>query len=76
MPIRVDNVGGVKIPEYAIDPTSPSAGDAWVLKSATGGDGTPVGLLLLITTGTFGGSAGYQLSYRNNLGNTIRAVMT
>ena len=76
MPIRVDNKGGISIPEYTLDPASPNAGDAWVLSSVTGGDGTPVGLLLLITTGTSGGSSSYQLSYKNSAGNVIRTVLT
>ena len=69
-----------EIPELTTDPASPSAQDAWVLRSGSGGaipDGTPIGLALALTyTGNGGTAYTYQLSYRTNEGTTIRTSLS
>lgn len=62
--------GTAVIPEYATDPASPSAGDAWVLRSGTV---QPYGLLLALTKPAV---TTYQFSYRTNAGSTVRATLS
>jgi hypothetical protein len=56
------------IPEVTSDPATPVAGQAWVLKEGTG---TPLGLLLAITTA----GVTYFLSYRTYEGTTVRVQL-
>lgn len=60
------------------DPTNPKSQDAWVLKTGSGGTGggTPVGLLLALTTPDVGGTTSYQFSYRTIEGTTIRTTLS
>lgn len=58
-----------KIPELTADPVSPVPGQTWVL---AGQIGTPVGLLLAITTGAIS----YRLSYYTSEGTIVRTVLT
>jgi len=65
-----------RIPQYDVDPSSPVAEDAWVLKSGGGSQvaGSPIGLLLALTYATTGG--GYQFSYRTKENTTVRATLS
>lgn len=69
--------GTASIPEYTSDPISPSAEDAWVLRSggAVGG-GSPIGMLLALTYAGSGGSYTYQFSYYTNEGTIIRNTLS
>lgn len=58
------------IPQLDADPASPSAEQVWVRKS--GNAGSPMGLLLSLTTNTIT----YQLSYRTIEGTTKRVSIT
>jgi hypothetical protein len=74
------------IPQYDTDPTSPTAQDAWVLKSGTGstvtGGGVLKGIIGLstyyISAGVSSGGAAttYQFSYRTKEGTTIRVQLS
>lgn len=65
----------LSLPEYAdADKPSPSAGDVWV-KHTTSGGGSPIGLLLALTTAG-GGTEKYELSYRTSAGTTKRVEIT
>jgi len=74
-----DNTGVTSIPEVTSDPGSPSAEDAWVLKSGgvvDGVAGSPRGLLLALTyTGTTSAS-NYQFSYETSTEGTKRVPLT
>lgn len=69
------------IPELSLDPVSPNAGDAWVLKTQSGsgsiGGGKPRGLLLGLTIPGSGGSItfSYKFSYRTSEGSTVRTAL-
>jgi hypothetical protein len=72
-PLQLINI----IPEVTVDPTSPNAQDAWVLRSGTQvGGGDPIGLLLALTNP--GSTAGitYQFSYYTTEGNIKRTSLT
>ncbi len=67
------------IPELTSDPTSPTAQQAWVLRSGGGqtGGGDPIGLLLSLTNpGSSGGGYTYQFSYYTTEGTTIRTALS
>ena len=72
--------GSNSIQELTADPASPTAQQAWVLRSGTGGgiaDGTPIGLLLALTyTNNTGSPFTYQFSYYTNEGTTIRSALS
>ena len=70
--------GGVNIPQYSSDPTSPLAEDAWVLRSGAGGSGggAPIGLLLSLTKTSTGTTFTYQFSYRTEEGTTKRVTIS
>ena len=67
-----------KIPQYSTDPVSPKPNSSWILKTFVGGagSGTPIGLLLALTSAGSGGSTTYQLSYRDTEGTTIRSTLS
>ena len=68
--------GGGSIPELSSDPVSPSAQQAWVLKSGgLVGGGDPIGLLLALTYPGAGSITTYQFSYRTLENTTIRATL-
>jgi len=71
--------GGGGIPQYDTDPASPTAEDAWVLRSTTGTGGgklnTFLGLGFPYTSqGTL--SYTYRLSYRTQAGTTVRTLLS
>lgn len=70
--------GSVSIPQYDADPVSPSAEDAWVRKSTTGGGagvGEAYGLLLTLTQPGAGAGSTYEFSYRTQEGTTVRVEL-
>ena len=67
---------GVNIPEYYVDPASPTPEETWVLASLTGtghAAGSPIGLLLSLTYSST--VYMYQLSYRTLEGTTVRTTL-
>lgn len=76
--VNTSSGGTASIPEYSTDPGSPSAQDAWVLKTTTGGGsaGAPLGLLLALTDAGASGSSTYQFSYYTNEGTIIRTTLS
>lgn len=67
------------IPEYDADPSSPSNGDVWVLRTTSGGGlnaGTVMGLLAGITNAGAAASATFQLSYKTISNGIKRASLT
>jgi hypothetical protein len=66
---KISGSGTVVIPEYISDPVSPAANDTWVLKQA---NGSPIGLLLALTTNAFS----YKLSYKTISGAIVRTTLT
>jgi len=63
------------IPEYTSDPTS-VPGDAWILRTDTGGtSGTPLGLLLTLTQ-SVGASQAYKFSYKSSSGSVVRTTLS
>ena len=67
---EISLVGTANLPEYLVDPSSPTAGETWVLRSPVAG--SPIGLLLALTNAT----NGYKLSYRTTEGTTVRAILS
>lgn len=69
-----------EIPQVNSDPASPTAQDAWVLRSGSGGaiaDGTPIGLLLSLTYKDNAGVAySYEFKYRTKEGTTKKVAIT
>lgn len=64
------------IPQYEdSDPASPSAEDAWVKHTNAVGGGSPIGLLLSLTTAGAGAEK-YEFSYYTTNGSTIRVELT
>lgn len=65
------------IPQYNdTDPASPTAQDAWVLRSGSASTGgSPIGLLLALTEAG-GGGYSYQFSYYTQEGTIIRAALS
>jgi hypothetical protein len=59
------------VPEVLVDPVGAVAGQTWVLKAATGG-GTPIGLLLALTTAAYQ----YKLSYKTAAGSIVRTLLS
>ena len=69
------------IPEYAIDPASPNAGDAWVLRQGSGGSGGGkisfvAGMGALMTKANSGGAFTYKFSYQTTEGTTKRVTLS
>jgi len=60
--------GVATINEYTTDPSSPSAGDTWVLKT---GAGSPIGLLLALTNNNIS----YSLSFKTVSGAIVRTTL-
>lgn len=60
-------------PQLNADPSTPLNEDVWVVKSGGSVEGTPLGLLLALTTEVAGGSASYELRYRTKE-NTTKGV--
>lgn len=74
-----DDIGGSSGTAYLAeyddsDRPSPSAGDAWVKHTTTGG-GQPVGLLLSLTQ-PGGGTEKWELSYKSVSGTIKRVELT
>ena len=71
--------GSGTIPQYTSDPVSPTAGQAWILRSGSvsaGGDiMTFIGGFPLVNPGGGGGYT-YQFSYYTNEGTIIRNTLT
>lgn len=69
--------GSTSIPEVTTDPVSPTAQQAWVLHTSSGGSGSgsALGLLLALTNAGSGGSDTYQFSYYTTEGTTVRATL-
>ena len=69
-----------KIKQVSTDPSSPKAETAWVLRTGSGGsipDGTPIGLLLVLTYKDNAGTAfTYEFKYRTKEGTTVVATLT
>jgi len=61
--------GSVVISEYNTDPISPAVNDTWVLRQS---NGSPIGLLLALTTNT----SIYKLSYKTISGAIVRTILT
>lgn len=81
---KLDIAGGgagtSSIPQYDTDPVAPEAGDAWVLRTTSGGAGGGTlqfiaGLMTPITS-VGAVSSTYELSYRTEQGTTKRATLT
>lgn len=68
--------GAVIIPEYSSDPSSPTAGQTWVLKSGGGKLKMLFGLGYPITIPDPVGGIEYQLSYRTSEGTTKRVTLS
>ncbi len=71
----------LKIPEYTSDPSNPRAGDAWVLKTSSGGGGAgsgePLGLLLALTNaGASASVTTYQFSFETIAGDIKRVTIS
>lgn len=67
------------IPEYDADPSSPTDGDAWVLRTSSGGGagaGSAYGMLAGITFAGAGASTTYQLSYKTATNGVKRVSLT
>ena len=67
------------IPEYKTHPSSPPLETAWVLATASGGGaggGSPIGLLLSLTTPGNTTTYTYQLSYQTAENTTIRTALS
>lgn len=70
----LDKVRTRDIPQLSADPASPKSEEAWVLRSVTGGGGTPLGLLLVLTTPGSGNT--YRFKYRTKEGATISVALS
>jgi len=66
--------GNSTIPELTSDPSSPTAGQAWVLATPLAAIGSPIGILLALTYATT--TFSYQFSYRTTENTTIRTVLS
>lgn len=75
--VNAGSSGSVNIPELSADPASPTAQEAWVLKTTTGGGGSAgqlMGILGLTYAG--GGTTTYQFSYYTNEGTIVRTPLS
>lgn len=61
------------LPQYNSDPLSPSSQTAWVRKNTLIATGSPIGLLLALTSV---GSFSYDLRYRTLEGTTVGVPLT
>ena len=68
------NLGPTYIPELTADPVSPAPQTAWVLHSPLAIGGSPIGLLLALTTSTIPGD--YEFSYKTIEGPIVRVVLS
>lgn len=69
------------IPELNADPAFSSAGDAWVLRSGSGGTGGGklifvAGLGMMMTKANSGGAFNYKFSYKTTEGTTVRTSLS
>lgn len=67
------------LPEYDADPSSPADGDAWVLRTTSGGGtgaGSAYGMLAGITFAGSAAGATYQLSYKTATNGVKRVSLT
>lgn len=67
------------IPQYDADPSSPSDGDVWVLRTTSGGGvgaGSAYGMLAAITQAGSTASTTYQLSFKTIANGTKRVSLT
>lgn len=69
------NSAQTTIPEFIVDPVSPSPEDTWVLHSGFAPIGSPIGLLLSLTHANLA-TGNYKLSYRTTEGTTVRVPLT
>ena len=69
--LKPSSGGSPTIQELTSDPVSPIAGETWVLRQSVG---TPIGLLLSLTTDT--GLTTYKLSYKTISGAIVRTSLT
>lgn len=71
--------GSVSIPEYTSDPVSPSARDAWVLRTGSMSGGGElmymIGGMPVLSSGTGGGYT-YQFKYRTDEGTTVAVALS
>lgn len=72
-----DDIGsGASITEYAnSDKPNLNAGDTWVKHTTGSSAGSPIGLLLSLTSAT-STTEKYELSYRTSANTTIRVQLT
>lgn len=73
MPSVYSTGNGSNIPELTVDPVSPIAESAWVLKTSNVVSGQPMGLLLALTYSV--NTLTYLLSYRTLEGTTVRTSL-
>lgn len=66
---------GVSIPEVTMDPSSPSAGDTWVLVAGAGLAGEGMGVLGLTYSGDVAHTT-YQLSYFTLASTIVRTELS
>lgn len=76
---KLDEVSS--IPELSSDPSTPSAGDAWVLRQGSGGSGGGklrmfMGLGFPYVSAGSGGSFTYKFSYQTTEGTTKRVTIS
>jgi len=69
------NSTNTTIPEVTMDPSSPTAGETWVLMSSVGLAGEAMGVLGLTYSGDAAHST-YQLSYYTTEGTTVRTELS
>lgn len=70
------DAGEVAIPELQADPASPTAEQAWVLASGGADTGSPLGLLLCLTSAADVSAGPFYFSYRTTAGTTVRTLLT
>lgn len=70
----LDKVRTRDIPQYSSDPATPKPEEAWVLRSIGGGGGSPVGLLLALTSA--GSGSTYAFKYRTKEGTTVSVALS
>jgi hypothetical protein len=69
--VDIGTTGSTAIPEYGVDPVSPSTNDAWVLRESGPLNGSPIGLLLALTRT----DVTYKFSYKTISGAIVRAPL-
>jgi hypothetical protein len=66
--------GGSTMAQVNVDPSTPSAGQTWVLATPIAASGSPIGLLLALTQSTT--QYAYQFSYYTNENTIQRMVLS